>query len=232
MVDDHTVWEFVTVRNRTGSGVMSCRLVPIRGYLANRRQLAMTSVSTRLAASRLSSAINHQMASRSSFAAACTQRAHSSLRVQPRGTPLPQHLNRGIPVDRFTALGLSKARLDMGRYGCALFEHPVFAIELFADDLERLVQDLAGIPIRARPEGQVDHALLFRFQVNRHWGLLFSSYPAARPGVNAMACFSARAQTTGPPHNPGDIVLQPAFASPRVGARQARKRGARYTGWG
>jgi hypothetical protein len=70
MVDDHTVWEFVTVRNRTGSGVMSCRLVPIRGYLANRRQLAMTSVSTRLAASRLSSAINHQMASRSSVAAA------------------------------------------------------------------------------------------------------------------------------------------------------------------
>jgi hypothetical protein len=74
---------------------------------------------------------------------------------------LPQHLNRRIPVDQFTALGLSKARLEMGGYRFALFEHPVLEIELFTDDCERLVQDLAGIPIRAGPDGQVDHALLF-----------------------------------------------------------------------
>jgi hypothetical protein len=89
---------------------------------------------------------------------------------------LPQHLKRGIPVDQFTTLSLSKAHLDMGRYGFALFKHPVFEVKLFADDGERLFQDLAGIPIRAGLHGQVDHALLFGFQVNRH-GCPISSQP-------------------------------------------------------
>jgi hypothetical protein len=75
---------------------------------------------------------------------------------------LPQHLNRGIPLDQFTALGLRKASLDMGGYRLALFGHPVFELKLLADNLERLVQYLAGVLIRAGPDGQVDHALLFR----------------------------------------------------------------------
>jgi hypothetical protein len=94
----------------------------------------------------------------------------SSPCAHPLGAPLPQHFNRGITIDQFTALSLSEAHLDMGRYGFALFEHPVFEVKLFADDGERLFQDLAGISISAGPHGQVDHALLFGFQVNRHGG--------------------------------------------------------------
>src|ERR1019366_5392575 len=103
-----------------------------------------------------------------------TERARSSLRLQPRGAPLTQHLHGGIPVDQFTALGLRKASLNMGGYRLALFGHSVFELKLLADNLERLVQDLAGILTRAGPDCQVDHALLFRFQVNRHEGLQFS----------------------------------------------------------
>ncbi len=51
------------------SGVMSCRLVPVRRCFASRRQVAKISISTRSAASRLSSAMNDQIASR--FSVAC-----------------------------------------------------------------------------------------------------------------------------------------------------------------
>jgi hypothetical protein len=61
---------------------------------------------------------------------------------------LPQHLNRGIPVNQFTTLGLRKARFDVGRNRFALFDHPVFEIELFADDPKRLIENLAGVLIR------------------------------------------------------------------------------------
>jgi hypothetical protein len=75
----------------------------------------------------------------------------------------------------------------------ALFEHPVFEIELFADDLEGLVQDLAGVLICPRPDGQVDYALPFGFQVNGHrvscfQNRLFSCcpqpYAAVARGIN------------------------------------------------
>jgi hypothetical protein len=56
------------VQNRTGSIVTSCRLVPMRGCLASRRHVARISISTCSAAPRLSSAMVHQMASRSSVA--------------------------------------------------------------------------------------------------------------------------------------------------------------------
>jgi hypothetical protein len=71
--------------------------------------------------------------------------AHSSLRLQPLSASSPQHLNRRIPVDQFSALGLSKACLDMGGDGFALLKHPVFKIELLADNLERLIENLAGV---------------------------------------------------------------------------------------
>jgi hypothetical protein len=38
----------------------------------------------------------------------------------------------------------------VGGYGFALFEHPVFEIKLFADDLERLVQHLRWILVGSR----------------------------------------------------------------------------------
>jgi hypothetical protein len=39
---------------------------------------------------------------------------------------------------------------------------------LLADDLESLIEDFSGVPIRAGLDGQVEHTLLFGFQVNRH----------------------------------------------------------------
>src|SRR5271167_1273481 len=57
----------------------------------------------------------------------------------------------------------------------ALTEHPILKIKLLADNLESLIEDFAGILIRAGPEGQVDHALLFRLQVNRHALTLIST---------------------------------------------------------
>jgi YVTN family beta-propeller protein len=70
---------------------------------------------------------------------------------------LPQDLNRRVPVDQFTALGVSKTGLDMGSDGLALLKHPVFEIELFADDLKDLIENLAGIPIKLRI-GQPDRS--------------------------------------------------------------------------
>ena len=73
----------------------------------------------------------------------------------------------------------------MGVYRPALFDHPVFKFELLTDNLEGLVQDLARVLIGARPDGQVDHALVFRFQVDRHEALPWFSdtrfSPAALP---------------------------------------------------
>jgi len=96
---------------------------------------------------------------------------------RPLGPPLPQRLNSGVPVDQLAAPGLSKALFDMGGYRLALFHHPVFEIELFADNLEGLVQNLAGVLIRAGPDGQIDDALLLRFQVNRHGVPSFKAEP-------------------------------------------------------
>jgi hypothetical protein len=45
---------------------------------------------------------------------------------------LPQHFNRGIPVDQFATLGLIEASLDMSGYGVALLNHPVFKLKLLA----------------------------------------------------------------------------------------------------
>jgi hypothetical protein len=45
--DNDVIGELPRVQKRTGSLVMSCRLVPMRGCLASRRQAAMPSISTR-----------------------------------------------------------------------------------------------------------------------------------------------------------------------------------------
>jgi hypothetical protein len=79
----------------------------------------------------------------------------------------------------------------MARDSLALFEHPVFQIELLADDLKSLIENLAGILIRAGPDRPVDDALLFGFEVNGHGvaslnvsSLLSTPYPAAPAGLN------------------------------------------------
>jgi len=95
------------------------------------------------------------------------------LRLQPRGAPFPQHLERGIAIDQFTALGLSEAFLDVRGYRIAMFQHPVFKIQLLADNLERLIEHLARVTVGASSDRQVEHALLFRFQVNRHGRISF-----------------------------------------------------------
>jgi hypothetical protein len=92
---------------------------------------------------------------------------------------VPQHLKRGIPVDQFAALGLGKARIDMSGYRVALFDHPVFELKLLADYLEGLIQDLVRVLICAGPDGQVNHALLLRFQINRHEASCFERSLAA-----------------------------------------------------
>jgi hypothetical protein len=69
-------------------------------------------------------------------------------------------------------------------YSVALFEHPVFEFELFA---YTLIWDLVGVLIGAGRDRQIDHTLVFRFQLNRHEGLrssrfgFLSPYPAAPP---------------------------------------------------
>jgi hypothetical protein len=95
--------------------------------------------------------------------------AHSSLRLKSLGAPLAQHLNRRVAVNQFAAFGLSKAFLEVGGDAFALFEHPVFEIQLVADNLKGLIENLLGVPIHAGPDRQVDDALLFRFKIDRHW---------------------------------------------------------------
>src|ERR1700687_3544975 len=65
----------------------------------------------------------------------------------------------------------------MGRHRLALFDHPVFKIKLFADDLECLIENLDRVLVCAGSYGQVDHALLFGFQVNSHGRLHFRVHP-------------------------------------------------------
>ena len=59
--------------------------------------------------------------------------ARSSLRLKPLGASLPQHFDGGIPVHQFAAFSLGKAFLDVRCHCLAIFEHPVFEVELFAD---------------------------------------------------------------------------------------------------
>jgi hypothetical protein len=100
-------------------------------------------------------------------------RRESKRRIHPRRFNRSVRRSRNIstaasPIEQFAALGLSEAFLDMGGDRPALFEHPVFQIELLADDLKGLVENLAGVTIRPGADSQVDHALLFRFQVDCH----------------------------------------------------------------
>jgi hypothetical protein len=71
------------------------------------------------------------------------------LRLQPLGASLPQYFYDGIPFDQVTSLSLGKSRCDVGRHFLALPKHPVFQIELLADDLKSLIQNFAGILIRS-----------------------------------------------------------------------------------
>src|ERR1700687_3830303 len=103
--------------------------------------------------------------------------AHSSsslsLRIEPLGASSAQCFYCRVPVDQFTTLGLRKTHRDVGGYFLVLPKHPVFEIELLADDFESLIEDFAGVLICARLDGQVDHTLLFGFQVNRHGCFLY-----------------------------------------------------------
>jgi hypothetical protein len=65
-------------------------------------------------------------------------------------------------------------------------EDPVFQIELLADDLKSLIENLAGIPIRAGLDPQLNDALLFGFEVNGHGsplskGIFFPHDPPTPP---------------------------------------------------
>ena len=54
------------------------------------------------------------------------------------GAPLPQNLHRLISIDQFATPGLCKALGYVGGHFLPLNEHPVFKIELLADDLKGL----------------------------------------------------------------------------------------------
>ena len=92
------------------------------------------------------------------------------LRFHPFGS-----IARDKPTDCIQVLrGLRcelKRRIHPCSFSCdgiAVFDHPVFEVKLLPDDFERLIEDLAGILIRARPDGQIDDALLFGLPFNRH----------------------------------------------------------------
>ena len=87
-------------------------------------------------------------------------------RIESLGPTLPQYVDCGVSVDQFAPLSLREAFPDLGCDDVALFEHPVFQIELLAKDLKSLIENLGGIPIRPGLNGQVDDALLLRLQVD------------------------------------------------------------------
>jgi hypothetical protein len=94
-----------------------------------RAQVATISISTPPAASRLSSAINHQMSSSSS--AACGVKMER--RIHPCGFSRSVRRWRNISIaasPSINRLGLSKTFLNMGSDGFALFKHPLLQIEL------------------------------------------------------------------------------------------------------
>ena len=92
----------------------------------------------------------------------------SSPRLQSLRPPLPPHLYRGIPVNQLPTFGLRETLLDMRSDRLALFEHPVFEFELFADDLKCLIDHFARSPVSAGLDRQIDDTLLLRLQVNHH----------------------------------------------------------------
>ena len=96
--------------------------------------------------------------------------AHSRFRLRWLGATLTQHLKRSVSVDSFTAGGLGKSGFNMRAQSLAVFDHPVLKGRLLANDFEGLVDDLGGRLVCARPDGQVDHALLFGFEVNYQGG--------------------------------------------------------------
>ena len=78
------------------------------------------------------------------------------------GSALKQHLDRRFPVHQLASPSLGKSRGDLRGHGLALFTLPMFEVELLADDLESLVENLVRILVCAGPDGQIDHSLLAR----------------------------------------------------------------------
>jgi hypothetical protein len=107
-VNDYYLGKRVTVQKRTGNGVMSGRLVPIKGCRASRRQVATISCWIRFAASMLPCPMSHQISSRSCVAVGLA-RTVKPLRLPPLGTAFAQKLKCGFAVHEFATLSLSEA---------------------------------------------------------------------------------------------------------------------------
>src|SRR5580693_1731934 len=97
-----------------------------------------------------------------------------------------------------------------------MFQHPVFKIELLADSLEGLIENLAWVLIRSGPDRQVDDALLFGFQVNRHGSSEDSSFAAARlpylaPSTGHSDCCLLAPDSFFPILTSDSFLLTPSF---------------------
>ena len=112
--------------------------------------------------------MNHQMASISAVACGVTEMTPSFLRLQSLGTALSQNFNRGIAVHQFAPFGLVEPFFNVGGHDCTLPYHPIFQLKLFPDNLKSLIENLAGILIRAGFDREIDDTLLFGFEINRH----------------------------------------------------------------
>jgi len=85
---------------------------------------------------------------------------------------------------------------------------------LFADDFESLIEDFSGIPICAAPDSQVDYALLFRLQIDRHVLTLISTPRTVKRGVSPVH------QAFIPCHRPTSrLQLEPETGRPSRSSR-------------
>ena len=102
------------------------------------------------------------------MACGVSSNGHSSLRIEALSASLSQHLNDRISIDQGTSLSSSKAHRDVGSHSLALSKHLIFQVQLLADDRESLVQNLVRALVGSGLNGQVDEALLFGFEIDRH----------------------------------------------------------------
>jgi hypothetical protein len=113
-------------------------------------------------------------------------------------------------------LGLSKAFRDVGGDGFALSNHPVLKIELLADSLEGLIENLAGILIRSRPDRQVDDGCCSGFRLIVMGPFEDSSFAAARlpylaPSTGHSDCCLLAPDSFLPILTPDSFLLAPSF---------------------
>jgi hypothetical protein len=94
--------------------------------------------------------------------------ANSSSRLEPLVSPTPQILNGNVPVNQFSSLRLAGTLFRSAQRAACVLRPSNSEIPIAPAESQNLIEHLTRLAIRAGLHRQVDHSLLFGFQINAH----------------------------------------------------------------